>query len=260
MGANTHEANPYAQTRVHQPIAHGALNAGGMQGSFDPGRPNGALPAQGGVQPKAAQAPGPFAALSAQWSALPRMKQFLYVLFLFAFPSGAYALLADDPPPVQEKPVANADASAPGTGPSTNPSSIASVPTVPPVVPTPGTAWPANYPCPPDNWPPGMPLPCTPNNAGVSVTVATATPGVPTTPTTATDPVVPRPPGTTKDGVSTTTSGTKSLERRAVDAFAAGDFALATAHYTELAKNHPDNLAYAEAARILGMRANGSTP
>jgi len=51
-----------------------------------------------------------------------------------------------------------------------------------------------------------------------------------------------------------TSASSKTLERQAVDAYAAGDFALAAQRYTELAKSDPSNPAYEQAARIARMR------
>lgn len=148
---------------------------------------------------------------------------------------GILYLAEDDDPPPKRKPVASVDGGK-GT-PVTAGSGASSAPLVtPPVMPP----WPAGVPCPPPNWPPNTPLPCVPNG------IATA----PTDP----PPAPPQPTGgkPNKDaGGPTTPSGTKSLERQAVDFVAAGDTARAAAAYEELVKREPNNKVYAEAARIL---------
>jgi hypothetical protein len=60
-------------------------------------------------------------------------------------------------------------------------------------------------------------------------------------------------------GASPATSGSaKSLERAAADAVAAGSYDQAIKYYDALAKEHPDNPTWKEAARILRVRiANG---
>jgi len=148
---------------------------------------------------------------------------------------GILYLAEDDDPPPKRKPVASLDGGK-GT-PVTAGSGASSAPLVtPPVMPP----WPAGVPCPPPNWPPNTPLPCVPNG------IATASPDPP--------PAPPQPTGgkPNKDaGGPTTTGGTKSLERQAVDFVAAGDTARAAAAYEELVKREPNNKVYAEAARIL---------
>lgn len=53
-------------------------------------------------------------------------------------------------------------------------------------------------------------------------------------------------------------AGKKTLQRQAVDAVAAGSYAEAAKLYEELAKEHPDVSAYAEAARIMRAKADKS--
>lgn len=65
-------------------------------------------------------------------------------------------------------------------------------------------------------------------------------------------PTASAPPASTK-GPQTTTQ--KTPERTAVDAVAAGSLAPAADLYDELAKSHPENPAYKEAARILRAKA-----
>jgi hypothetical protein len=50
------------------------------------------------------------------------------------------------------------------------------------------------------------------------------------------------------------TAAAKTLERQAVDALGMGELARAAAMYSQLAKEHPENPAYGEAARILTPR------
>jgi hypothetical protein len=161
---------------------------------------------------------------------------------LFIIGGILYLAEDDDPPPPKRKPVPSLDGGTPvtaGSGASSAP------PVMPPVMPP----WPAGVPCPPPNWPPNTPLPCVPN--GIS-------------PSSADPPPPPPPPPSGKPnkdaGGPTTTGGTKSLERQAVDFVAAGDTARAAAAYEELVKREPNNKVYAEAARILRAKLDAGAP
>ena len=59
---------------------------------------------------------------------------------------------------------------------------------------------------------------------------------------------------------STVTSGPPTTERRAVDAVLLGDNATAYALYQQLVREHPENPAFANAARILKARVDGASP
>jgi hypothetical protein len=89
------------------------------------------------------------------------------------------------------------------------------------------------------------------------VTKPTATEEVVEEPTppkpTATAPIASAPPAATNKGAPKTTE--KTPERAAVDAVAAGSLVPAAELYDELAKTHPENPAYKEAARILRAKA-----
>ncbi|MCL2724687.1 MAG: hypothetical protein FWD69_09650 [Polyangiaceae bacterium] len=254
-------SNPYAATRLLpvQPIQPRKAT-GGMQGQLRPSTPgNGPAPAQRESNSGAAGEKKHFTAdLRTKWNALPSIKKALYILFPFVLFASIYILLPDDPPPPRKQLTStpNSTARAVNTDPSTPTPPVA---TAPPVIPTPGvSAWPEGVPCPPPNWPPGTPLPCIPNGGGVVLT-----PPPPAAFAGPSDAGAPKESRTAKAkdaSIDTKTASSKTLERQAVDAFAAGDFALAAEHYTELAKSDPGNPAFAEAARIARMRVDAGAP
>ncbi len=204
---------------------YGAMNPQGMQPQPPPAGP----PANG------TQALG----AKLKQNSIPKIVAGL----LFIVGGLLYLAEDDDPPPPKRKPVASLDG---GTGtPVTAGSGASSAPPItPPVMPP----WPAGVPCPPPNWPPNTPLPCVPH--GISPSSA--------------DPPPPPPPTGGKPGKDaggpTTTTGSKSLERQAVDFVAAGDTARAAAAYEELVRREPNNKVYAEAARILRAKLDAGAP
>jgi len=92
-----------------------------------------------------------------------------------------------------------------------------------------------------------VPVPTAPT-ATIAPTVVVATGTVPSAtamPTVAHPPTVP---------IAHATAASKTLERQAVDALGMGELNRAAAMYAQLAKEHPENPAYGEAARILTPR------
>lgn len=192
----------------------------------------------------------------ATWRAWPLPRKALSVLLPVAF-IGAIPMLFEDDPPPQEKSASNATASADSTG--TGAANAEPAPTAPPAAATSGIAfiadWPADVPCPPPNWPADRPPPCTPN--GVSWTPPSTTPP----PSSSNE----KPEGTAAPEkeppkAPPMPAGTKTLERQAVDLYAAGDYLHAAEKYDELAAQNPSNRTYAEAARIARTRASGKSP
>lgn len=192
----------------------------------------------------------------ATWNALPPVRKVMVVLLPIAFLAAISLLLEDDPPPASKTTTAETDkpaatSSASESAPTTTPSAAA------PAMPVAFISdWPANVPCPPPNWPTNRPPPCTPN--GISWPAAPTEPSPSTSAAATTTPTTP----TTKDAPKAPTlpAGKKTLEREAVDLYAAGDYLHAAEKYDQLAAENPTNTTYAEAARIVRLRAGGKAP
>lgn len=69
-------------------------------------------------------------------------------------------------------------------------------------------------------------------------------------------PAAAAPPSTVRAASTAAPTKGRTAERRALDAAAAGDHASASAQYAELAREHPENPAFAEAARLLAARSS----
>jgi hypothetical protein len=210
----------------------------------------GSMTPQGGSQAK----PNPFEDFAEKWKAMSVPKRIAFVLFPIALLLGFITLFQDDPPPQparKPRPDGGAAMAAADAG------------VVPPVMMSTGattggtaatqpqpTAWPKGVPCPPPNWPPNVPLPCVPDPTGTTTGGTTG----------AVDPPPP-PPTSKKDaGAPTLTSSTRTLERQAVDAVAAGNKEQAAQIYEELSRRDPNNRVYAEAARILRAKLDAGAP
>ena len=130
--------------------------------------------------------------------------------------------------PKPRRPVAKAQPSA---GPSAAPAMGTAAPTASPTAPS--TALPSA-------------------NAGPPEPPAPSTSAAPPEPPEPPEPVPPpRPTARPKSAVAAKTDGSKSLQRLAADAVAAGSFARAAELYEQLAKENPGKPAYAEAAAIM---------
>lgn len=246
--------------------AYGSMGPPGMQqipgppglpqGSMGPSMPPGgfgSMTPQGGMhQPQGPQGPqGPMQDFVAKLKANSIPKIIAGILFII----GGILYLAedDDPKPVKKKPTATLDGGsleggvAAGTGTGVAPPVTAPPVMQPPTIAT--NAWPPGVPCPPPNWPPNTPLPCTPNNVG---TQADNNP-----PPGKQKDAGAREPREPRDAGPPVVAGSKTLERQAVDAVAAGDNVKASAAYEELVRRDPNNKVYAEAARILRAKLDG---
>jgi len=216
------------------------------QGSMGPSMPPGgfgSMTPQGGMQQPQGP-PNPMQDFVAKLKANSIPKIIAGVLFIIG---GILYLAEDDDPQPKKKPVASLDGGpieggiAAGTG-----TGLAPPTTAPPVMqPPPANAWPPGVPCPPPNWPANTPLPCTPNSAGTQ----------PDSP-----PTGKKDAGAKEPHSQPLAAGSKTLERQAVDFFAAGDTARAAAAYEELARRDPNNKVHAEAARILRQKLDGGAP
>lgn len=82
----------------------------------------------------------------------------------------------------------------------------------------------------------------------------------PTTPRAPVAPAASSSPTSAPAPVGSTPAGGKSPERLAVDAVAAGEYADAVRRYEELSREHADQPAYREAARILRAKLDGGAP
>lgn len=248
-------------------FAFGAPNGGspgfGLEGSQPLGLPAGSpMGARSALDASVeAGAPEGFVATAkargqqalATWRAWPLPRKALSILLPVAFIGAVPMLFEDDPPPKETGAAKTASSeTAAASGSNADPA-----PTTPPAVGTSTVAfiadWPADVPCPPPNWPADRPPPCTPN--GVSwAPPANEKPAEATTQATAAPPREKEPP---KPALP---AGTKTLERQAVDLYAAGDYLHAAEKYDELAAQNPSNRTYAEAARIARSRASGKSP
>ena len=108
--------------------------------------------------------------------------------------------------------------------------------------------------------------PMPPPSASVTTTTTTTTPPPPTTPVYTPPPVTSYtpPPNTSASTTASTgkepppmTKGARTLERQAIDLAMQGQYAKAAELYDQLAAQHPDNLAFKEAAFLLRQRING---
>jgi len=172
-------------------------------------------------------------------------KRILLVLGPLSLISAGYLLLFDDDRPA--RPVTTTDA-APVNSPATaaSPPSFATAADAPAASGSASTSSVASPACPPGFTPYDTAIngvvPCVPAN--------TQTPSAP--PVVAASTAAPR--------VRTGGTSAKTLERQAVDHLAMGNYAGAARLYEQLQQQHPSNRVYAEAARILRAKADGSTP
>jgi hypothetical protein len=166
-------------------------------------------------------------------------KRILLVLAPFCLIASAYVLMFDDPPG-RAAPSTNATAASSacpqGFVPYTIPAASGVITCVPVGTPMPpvSVAQPVASPPPP---------------------IVTAPSVVAMQPSVASAPAPPTP--ASFDAGKIVDAGAKTLERQAVDAVAINDYARAAAIYDVLHTQNPGNRVYAEAARILRMKADG---
>lgn len=247
--------------------AYGAMGPGGqMMGgpSMPPGGYGSMTPQNGMINQPPPQ--GGMAEMVAKYKEMSMPRRIMVILLPIAMLLAVYTLFFDEPEPPPKKPTAQADAGvdAGGTA-ATNPVVPPVGGTVPPVGG--GTTVTAAGACPPpQGWPPGAPFP-TPGlppsvvnwcngGAGSSSSGGFGSPDSGGVLAGGKDAGATKPPKNEKDaggggGHDVTMPATKTLERQAVDAVAAGRTAEAAALYEELSRRDPKNLVYAEAARIL---------
>jgi hypothetical protein len=180
-------------------------------------------------QPQAA----PPASGGGWWSGAPFSRKVLYLLMMPALGAFFWILFGGTPKKTAPSPgagTASSTATATSSGGSSSQSSGKVSPPPPP---------PNNPPPPPPNNPPTNNPPPPPNN-----------PPPPPTPTR------PPPPPVHSGGTNATDAGSSSdrRERIAADDVATGQYDLAAQIYDQLAQEHPENPAFAEAARILRQR------
>ncbi|AKU94468.1 Vegetative cell wall protein gp1 precursor (Hydroxyproline-rich glycoprotein 1) [Labilithrix luteola] len=238
------------------PYVHPQVSPSGTYGSSLPG---GFAPTPSGT------APSPVAdqSLGAKWAALSIPKKILIVLAPFSITSAIYLFVDEPPPPRRKAATTETSARAPSSAaplPSTVIAPAASVAIQPGA-----QAWPPGVPCPPPGWPANTPLPCIPNGAaGAPPPIATTVTAPVATPVTAAVPATtPAPSKAANDpakDASASAPATKTLERQAVEALAANDYAKASALYGELARRDPQSAVYGEAARIARSKLDGGAP
>jgi hypothetical protein len=207
---------------------------GGSGGSYpEPAPPAPPVP----VEPEATAPPGllnvppppepqaaPAAAGGGWWAGAPFSRKVLYILMLPALGAAFWIIFAGAPQPQSPPPKKNASADA-GASASTGGTSTSSTPGG-------GTTAP-----PPPSVPPPPP------------TNPTSPPPPPPLPNTTRVPPPPVPPRGLGDA-----GASDRRERMAADDVATGQFDLAAQLYDQLAQEHPENPAFAEAARILRQR------
>lgn len=220
-------------------------------GTFGSSLPGGFGPTPSGTQPAPAAEPS----LGAKWAALSIPKKILIVLAPFSITSAIYLFVDEPAPPRHKTPTSEASAHAS--------SSAAPIPTA---VVAPGSnvavqpgaqAWPPGVPCPPPGWPANTPLPCIPNGVTTAATPIASPVAAPVSPPQATPAAPQAAKEATKDGAA---PAVKTLERQAVEALAANDYAKAATLYGELARRDPQSAVYAEAARIARSKLDGGAP
>lgn len=201
------------------------------------------------------------------WRSWPLPRKAISVLLPLSFIAAGTMLLEDDPPPpklastnTEKSSTEKADtseteapSSEPSSGAAQEPNTEPSSAVPPAMAPAPSTVafiadWPAEVPCPPPNWPADRPPPCTPNDVSWTPPSSSEKPAATTTQDREPPKAAPIP------------AGTKTLERQAVDLYAAGDYLHAAEKYDELAAKNPSNRTYSEAARIARARASGKSP
>jgi hypothetical protein len=170
-------------------------------------------------------------------------KRILIVLAPFCLVASAYLLFFDDPARVAPTPTASAVPSTcpPGFVPYSIPAASGVIPCVPIGTPMPAVSVSAAPPAVTTAPPPALAPPVAATSA--PPTIATPPPAPIAVPA--------------HDAGKITDGGAKTLERQAVDAVAVNDFARAAAIYDALHAQNPGNRVYAEAARILRMKADG---
>jgi hypothetical protein len=203
-----------------------------MMGSFTPmggvpmAQPHGMMqpdagpPGNGMAGQTGATQPSPVANLLEKaktvWQTAPPPRKAIFVLTPFVLISVVIVFGKSDDPPPPLNPPAPTQQTTTTAAPTATPAQ-----TVGPI--SPPTAAPSN----------DVPQAAAPD-AGQPIAANTSTPQPPST--------APRPPGSAQK---------KTLERAAADAVAAGAFLEAAALYEQLAREHPENPSFAEAARIL---------
>lgn len=166
--------------------------------------------------------------LKAQWKEVSLPKKLVVVLMPFCFVAVA-VLFGDKSPPQHAAATPPASPSAPAT-PATTTSAPGAMPPSSAVAPSP-----------------------TQQTAPSHATAQAQPPAAPAAPSA---PPAPAPSPTPLPQ----SIGGKTPERLAVDAVAAGAYAEAATRYESLAREHPDQPVYREAARILRSRADAGTP
>jgi hypothetical protein len=226
---------PGAQSGMHG-LATGAGASGQYPQQYPDASGSYAQPMQGypagaqqwSTQPALQQAPakGPLAALKA----MPFARKLMFAMLPFGLI--AFIIVFTDPPeqPARTRPTGSASASAGGL-PSAAPTDSAAPPPTAPEATATGSA------------PPPQPT----GEASAAPPPTAETPPPPTAETPPPPPASAEPPPLAK--------GELSLERKAADAVASNDFVKAAEIYDELAKQNPNNPAYARAAEILRKKA-----
>lgn len=218
------------------PLPHSYGGGSAPYNSMGPG----AAPMAGyGPTASGPAASGPSDGLFARYNELPPLKKVLVILAPFCVASAAYLLLFDQTPPEE---AATLDAGTIGTVAA---NVTASAP--PSVGPAPA--------CPPGFVPYSVPIngqiPCVPSGTPMPANPEASTPALPTTSASIPAPGRTPPPAPI--------SG-QTLERRAVDYVAVGDYAAAAQVYEQLRQQNPTNRVYAEAARILRAKSDAGSP
>jgi hypothetical protein len=232
----------------------GAFNAMGPNPQLGPSMPPGGF---GSMTPQGGQPAPPQGGMQeaiAKFKEMPPLKRVLVFVLPIAMALAVFSMWDDDAPPPPKKPVTSADAGGASAG--DGGAAANTVPPVTPPPPPPSSNWPEGVPCPPPGWPPDRPLPCTPKTTNPN---DTAPPPPPPPPDKKDAGTVKEKDAGSKDHSPPVPAGTKTLERQAVDAVAAGDPARAAAIYEELSKRDPNNRVYAEAARILRAKLDAGT-
>jgi hypothetical protein len=203
--------------------------------------------------PSLAPPPPPEPGWVTKYKELSVPKRILIVLAPFCLAASVYLLMFDDPPGRGTPTATVPSACPPGFVPYSIPAASGVIPCVPVGTPMPPSA---------------PPIATAPRPVLTAPPVVTAPPPVVTAPppappqsappmTSAPPPPVAMPPPVVDAGKIPDGGGAKTLERQAVDAVAVNDYLRAAAIYDALHAQNPGNRVYAEAARILRMKADG---
>jgi hypothetical protein len=219
----------------------GMMPPGMMPGMMQPGMgPPPGMPFPAGSGPLPMGAPGPnaetgriqppsselkgFAKAVAEWKEMPPLRKFI----IGTFPGVAllvYFMLFDEPPPRRLPPPV----------PSGSVSAVASNSATPSATPSPSGS-----------------VPAVPSGSSSVALITTNT--APITSTVPSASAAPPPPPTATAKPAHLPKGKKTLERQAIDLVAEGKDKQAAQIYDQLAKDHPEQPAFAEAARLLRLR------